>query len=134
GAGGGGGAAGAAAAAKTSLASMVPSPEGAASQLTGGRSSGDLTALASGAIDRNAEKKLSRTVGAVHLAAAGDNVSVAAQYLHAEVVGGAKLTVSGDGITQSAGKAMALTVGGALFKKTAQDAGYGAKLTKVTVG
>jgi type VI secretion system secreted protein VgrG len=134
GAGGGGGVAGAAAGAKGSLQSMVPTPQGAASQLTGGLSGGDLTALASGAIDRGATERLSRTVGAIHLAAAGDNINVGAQYLHAEAIGGAKITIAKDGIAQSGGKATAITVGGALFKKSGGDAGYNATLTKVTVG
>jgi type VI secretion system secreted protein VgrG len=135
---GGGGLSGAASAAggsmQGSLKSMVPTPEGAASQLTGGLSTGDLTALASGSINRGADKKLSRTVGGVYLAASGGNVDATAKYVYAETVGGVKLTAAGADISESVGDVMALTVGGAVIRKAKGDMGYGSDLAKVTVG
>ena len=85
-------------------------------------------------IQRGAEEKLSRVVGGLHVAAAGEAINYGAQYLHAETVGGLKLTVAKKGIAQTAGKLMTHTVGGAIFRKSKGDAGYGAEMTKVTVG
>ncbi|MBW2458482.1 MAG: type VI secretion system tip protein VgrG, partial [Deltaproteobacteria bacterium] len=132
---GGGGASGAASAAQGSLTSMVPTtPEGAANQLTGGLSSGNLMALFNGSISRAGQDVMNRTVGAVQLSVSAESVDSAARYVHVETIGGAKISLAKKDISQSVGKVMATTVGGAIFRKCKGDMGYGSEKTKVTVG
>lgn len=91
-------------------------------------------ALFQGRKNSDATDNFNRTCGALHLAVAGDDINVNAQYVHAELIGGVKLTVVPEGYSQTSGELHALTIGGAMFKKAGEDAGYGAKKTTVTVG
>jgi type VI secretion system secreted protein VgrG len=130
----GGGMAGAQAGATGSLQSMVPSPQGAADQLTGGLSSGNVMALFDGHIGRSAEERIRRNVGAALLSVAGESISTEGQMLLAETVGGAKLTVCKSNLQQSVGGPMALTTGGAVLRYAGKDVGISAEKSKVLVG
>ena len=139
---GGGGLSGAASAAGSSLQgsmqglqNMIPSPQDAASQLTGGLSDGNVSGLFQGMIGRQAKTVFSRMVGGVELLGAGDNISTSAKYVLAETVGGAKITVSVQGsVTESVTGPLALTVGGAVLRKSGKDRGIAGENCKVTVG
>ena len=133
---GGGGAAGAAA----SLKSMIPTPHGALSKVTGGLSDGVsmdklIDMLCKGEITRTAEHKLARTVGGALVQAGIGTIATNVKALYAETVGGAKITVTAEGnITTTVAGPAALTVGGVVMRKSKKAMGFAAKATKVTVG
>jgi type VI secretion system secreted protein VgrG len=130
----GGGASGAASAAKGSLKSMVPTPQGAADQLTGGLSSGNLTALLHGAVRREANKQWTRMVGGVTLVVAGQTISTSARYVVGELIGGAKIRASGGSIGTTVSGPLASIVGGALMRKSTDKMGVASNESVVAVG
>lgn len=110
------------------------SVKSAADAITGGLSSGDLSALLTGNIGRSAEKTFSRTVGGAKIAVSASSISHDAGYALIETVGGAKLTIAKGAIRQSVGGACLFTVGGAVFRKSTGDMGVGSVNSLVMAG
>jgi type VI secretion system secreted protein VgrG len=137
---GGGGVEGAAGAAGQSLQSMIPTPAGVASQMTGGLSDGvSLDKLANllchGSIGRTGQKLMTRRVGGAFISVAAQPISTTVKYGYAETVGGAKITVSLTGsIVENIKGPMVLTVGGAILRSSKGAMTVSTKSTKVNVG
>ena len=129
--------------AKQSIQSMIPklpTPEGLASQLTGGLSDG-ITAekvidlVCSGSISKSGKESFTRMVGGAQISAAMGNIATSANYGFTEVVGGAKITIAANGhIAQSVMGPLATTVGGTLMRTSTEDMSYSAENSFITVG
>ncbi len=138
-----GGMDGAIAGAKESIQSMIPklpTPEGLASQLTGGLSDGItpekvIDLVCSGSISKSGKQKFTRMVGGAQISGAMGNIATSANYGFTELVGGAKITVAANGdIAQSVMGPLATTVGGALMRTSTEDMSYSAENSFITVG
>jgi type VI secretion system secreted protein VgrG len=148
---GGGAGAGASAGAATGLAadfpkssealkSMIPTPEGLASKVTGGlsdvRSAGQLLdTISKGSITRAAGKRYSRMVGGAYVVLARKAIQNQAGRVFSELIGGAKATIAAKGgILQTVSGYLYVTVGGAIFRQAKGDMSYSANKSTITVG
>jgi type VI secretion system secreted protein VgrG len=123
-------------AAGASLQSLIPTPDGIASQLRGLASfDGIVNQITTGSISRSAEKSFSKTVGAAFISVAIGNVSTQSKLKYAETVGGVKLTVTATGgIAEKVDGVLVITVGGAIIREAKEGISVKSTKSKVSVG
>ncbi len=105
------------------------------SALTPSNALGLVESMLSGTIVKDTRQKLTRTIGAAHVVAAGGAIMYGSNYVFTELVGGLKMSVSATGsVMQSASKFLIHTVGGMILRKSQEAMSYSAKKSAIKVG